>query len=58
MFPTVLSLSGQETSLGELGFSRATSVILVIVYFAFLVFHSGDLIFSTLSQLILNPSSP
>lgn len=39
LFPTILSLSGQETPLGEVGFSRATCVVLVVVYIAFLYFQ-------------------
>lgn len=39
LFPTVLTLSKEESILGELGFSRVTSIILFIVYFAFLYFQ-------------------
>lgn len=46
MFPTVMSLSGQVTSIGELGFSRATSIILFVVYFAFLTFQVQSIILS------------
>lgn len=37
--PTILSLSSDESRLGELGFSRITSVILLLVYCAFLYFQ-------------------
>lgn len=47
LFPTILSNSAQESPLGELGYSRATAVILFILYFAFLYFqvffHHGTL---------------
>lgn len=39
LFPTVLTNSGTESTLGEIGYSRATSVILFLVYFAFLYFQ-------------------
>lgn len=37
--PTILSLSGNESRLGELGFSRITSIMLLFMYFAFLFFQ-------------------
>lgn len=37
--PTVLTTSSDESRLGELGFSRITSVLLLLVYFAFLYFQ-------------------
>lgn len=41
--PTILTMSGEESRLGELGFSRITSIMLIIMYFAFLYFQvSGD----------------
>jgi len=39
LFPTVLTLSGEESNMGELGFSRLTSVVLLVTYFAFLYFQ-------------------
>ena len=39
LFPTVLTLSGEESNLGELGFSRITSVLLLVTYLAFLYFQ-------------------
>eukprot|EP01032_Pedospumella_encystans_P016814 gene16814-19166_t len=39
LFPTILSNTFQESRLGEMGFSRATSVILFLLYFAFLYFQ-------------------
>lgn len=39
LFPTVLTMSGEESSLGQLGFSRATSLILFLIYFAFIYFQ-------------------
>ncbi len=39
LFPTILSNSGQESNLGELGLSRATSLVLFGIYFAFLYFQ-------------------
>lgn len=37
--PTILTLSGNESRLGELGFSRITSIMLLFMYFAFLFFQ-------------------
>jgi Ca2+:H+ antiporter len=39
LFPTILSNTNEESTLGELGFSRATSLILFLLYFAFLYFQ-------------------
>lgn len=39
LFPTILSNSGQESTLGELGLSRATSFVLFGIYFAYLYFQ-------------------
>lgn len=39
MFPTILTLSGQESNLGKLGFSRGTSLLLLFTYLAFLYFQ-------------------
>jgi Ca2+:H+ antiporter len=46
LFPTVLTLSGEESRLGQLGLSRGTSLLLFLLYFAFLYFQlktHGDL---------------
>jgi Ca2+/H+ antiporter len=37
--PTALTMGGNESRLGELGFSRVTSVCLLVMYFAFLYFQ-------------------
>lgn len=39
LFPTVLTLGGEESRLGELGLSRGASLLLFILYFAFLYFQ-------------------
>lgn len=39
LFPTILSNTDEESSLGELGYSRATSLLLFLLYFAFLYFQ-------------------
>lgn len=39
LFPTILSNTDEESSLGELGYSRATALILFFLYFAFLYFQ-------------------
>jgi Ca2+:H+ antiporter len=39
MLPTVLTLSGEESRMGELGFSRYASILLFVSYFAFLYFQ-------------------
>jgi Ca2+:H+ antiporter len=39
LFPTVLSGSAQESNLGLLGYSRGTSLILFVLYVAFLYFQ-------------------
>lgn len=39
LFPTILSNTNEESTLGELGYSRATSVLLFLLYFAFLYFQ-------------------
>lgn len=39
LFPTVLTMSGEESALGQLGLSRATSLILFLLYFAFIYFQ-------------------
>jgi Ca2+:H+ antiporter len=39
LFPTILSNTYQESNLGELGYSRATALILFLLYFAFLYFQ-------------------
>jgi Ca2+:H+ antiporter len=39
LFPTILSNTSEESRLGELGFSRATALILFLLYFAFLYFQ-------------------
>eukprot|EP00598_Pedospumella_elongata_P005581 CAMPEP_0184973052 /NCGR_PEP_ID=MMETSP1098-20130426/4959_1 /TAXON_ID=89044 /ORGANISM="Spumella elongata, Strain CCAP 955/1" /LENGTH=442 /DNA_ID=CAMNT_0027495475 /DNA_START=27 /DNA_END=1352 /DNA_ORIENTATION=- len=38
-FPTILSATSEESHLSELGYSRATSIILFLLYFAFLYFQ-------------------
>lgn len=49
LFPTVLSSSGQETTLGQLGLSRATSLILFLLYLAYLYFQVSQIINSRLN---------
>ena len=39
LFPTILTLSGQESNLGQLGFSRGTSLVLLFTYLSFLYFQ-------------------
>ena len=39
LFPTILSNTNEETNLSELGYSRATALILFLLYFAFLYFQ-------------------
>lgn len=39
LFPTILSNTFEESTLGEMGYSRATSVILFLLYIAFLYFQ-------------------
>lgn len=39
LFPTVLTMSGQESNLGELGLSRFVSFVLLFMYLAFLYFQ-------------------
>lgn len=39
LFPTILSHTNEESELGEIGYSRATSLILFLTYFAFLYFQ-------------------
>jgi Ca2+/Na+ antiporter len=39
LFPTILTNSGYESNLGQIGLSRAVSFILFLIYFAFLVFQ-------------------
>ena len=39
LFPTILSDTDQESRLGELGYSRGTSLILFVLYFAFIYFQ-------------------
>lgn len=39
MFPTILTISGEESNLGQLGFSRGTSLLLFFTYLAFLYFQ-------------------
>ena len=39
LFPTILTMSKQETSMGELSLSRAVSIVLVICYCALLYFQ-------------------
>ncbi len=46
MLPTVLTMSGEESVLGELGFSRWASIFLFISYFAFLYFQVRCGVFS------------
>jgi Ca2+:H+ antiporter len=39
LFPTILTNSGQESNLGELGLSRAVSFVLLAMYAAFIYFQ-------------------
>lgn len=47
ILPTILSDTNEETKLGELGYSRATSVLLFCLYFGFLYFQVRSCIFSS-----------
>lgn len=39
LLPTILTESSEESNLGELGYSRGTSLVLFFTYFAFLYFQ-------------------
>lgn len=50
LFPTILTLSEQETTLGELDLSRGAAVILLFLYFSFL-YYQVDLLASSIQLL-------